>query len=142
MPRLKSFLAKFIGTERVGDLTLNQVGLLLYLHFNRREERFSSPEKLGNELDMAEQTVVTGFSTLKRYFGFSDLAMASLIVFGLGALFGTSYLVQQLYPSSLWIWLAVTMPFVIGMVYMIIRLLRIARDSHRRQLFLALKKRE
>jgi DNA-binding MarR family transcriptional regulator len=180
MTRPGAFLARFVGTEKVGDLTLNQVGILFYLYFNPREARFSSPEKLGNELDMAEQTVVPGFSALKRcgyvaasefpkeystsdrdprqfvvtplgrkalrpflrYFGFSDLVMTSLLVFCLGALCGTIYIVQQAYAPYFWIWLAVTVPLLVALILMTIRLTAIGRDSHRRQLFLALKKHE
>ncbi len=59
-------LKSYLGTERIGDWELSDVKVLLYLHSNEAEARLSSPEKLGDELGIAEATVTNAFDRLRR----------------------------------------------------------------------------
>lgn len=57
-------LRKLFRIQRVGDLTLNYVQILLYLDSHARGQRLSSAEKLAHELGIAQLTVVRGYESL------------------------------------------------------------------------------
>jgi hypothetical protein len=60
-------LRSYFGVEKIGDWELNDVKVLLYLHTHKKNARLSSPEKLGDELGISEQTVTAAYNRLRRY---------------------------------------------------------------------------
>ena len=60
------FLKTHLGRENISDWELNDIKVLLYLQTHKREDRLPSPEKLGDELGIAEGTVPSAFDRLRR----------------------------------------------------------------------------
>ena len=64
MSGIKSLLKRAFGMERVGDLQLNYLSVLVYLEVKPRQDRATSAEKLGEVLGIAENTVMSAFHKL------------------------------------------------------------------------------
>lgn len=64
MSGISKLLRRAFGVERIGNLQLNYLSVLVYLEITPRQERATSAEKLHEELDIAENTVMNAFHKL------------------------------------------------------------------------------
>ena len=64
MSGIRGLFNRAFGVERIGNLQLNYVSVLVYLEITPRQERATSAEKLHEELDIAENTVMNAFHKL------------------------------------------------------------------------------
>ncbi|HZW55023.1 MAG TPA: MarR family winged helix-turn-helix transcriptional regulator [Nitrososphaerales archaeon] len=64
MSTIGGLFRRLFGVERIGNITLKHLSVLVYLAKTPKDSRASSAEKLEEELDLAEGTITRAFGSL------------------------------------------------------------------------------